>query len=74
MEGAVSHLVCARPYLNGFLGQLRPRKSHLTPGSFEEETDEGKRVFQSTRGDLVNTGDEHILFGLSRLSFFPSRM
>jgi hypothetical protein len=31
-------------------------------GSFEEESYEGKRVFQFTRGDRADTGDEHILF------------
>ena len=31
-------------------------------GSFEEATYEGKRVFQFTRGDRADTGDEHTLF------------
>ena len=32
------------------------------PGSFEEATYDGKRVFQFTRGDRVDTGDEHTLY------------
>jgi hypothetical protein len=32
------------------------------PGSFEEATYEGKRVFELTRSDRFDTGDEHTLF------------
>jgi hypothetical protein len=31
-------------------------------GKFEEATYEGKRVFEFTRGDRFDTGDEHTLF------------
>jgi len=37
-------------------------KASTHPGSFEEATYDGKRVFQFTRGDLSDTGDEHTLF------------
>lgn len=32
------------------------------PGSFEEATYEGKRVFEFIAGDRFDTGDEHVLF------------
>ena len=41
---------------------IEAEKKSSHPGSFEEETYEGKRVFQFTRGDRVDSGDEHILF------------
>ena len=37
-------------------------KSSTHPGTFEEAKYEGKRVFQFTRGDRADMGDEHILF------------
>jgi hypothetical protein len=41
---------------------IEAEKMSAHPGSFEEVTYEGMRVFQFTRGDRVDTGDEHILF------------
>lgn len=43
------------------LRAIEAEKKSAHPGSFEEETYEGKRVFQFTRGDRADTGDEHIL-------------
>lgn len=37
-------------------------KSSVHPGTFEEASYDGKRVFQFTRGDRSDTGDEHTLF------------
>jgi hypothetical protein len=44
------------------LKAIEAEKKSAHPGSFEEETYEGTRVFQFTRGDLADTGDEHISF------------
>jgi hypothetical protein len=44
------------------LRAIEAEKKSAHPGSFEEETYEGTRVFQFTRGDRADTGDEHILF------------
>lgn len=46
----------------GLLGEMEVDRTSAHPGSFEEASYEGKRVFQFTRGDRADTGDEHILF------------
>jgi hypothetical protein len=44
------------------LEAIEANEKSVHPGSFEEESYEGTRVFQFTRGDWADTGDEHILF------------
>jgi hypothetical protein len=44
------------------LRAIEAEKKSAHPGSFEEETYEGTRVFQFASGDRADTGDEHILF------------
>jgi hypothetical protein len=50
------------PLPQWLLKAIEADKKSPLPGSFEEATYEGKRVFQFTRGDRDDTGDEHILF------------
>ncbi|MBS0373262.1 MAG: hypothetical protein JSR73_01670 [Proteobacteria bacterium] len=44
------------------LSAMEVDRKSAHPGSFEEASYEGKRVFQFTRGDRADTGDEHVLF------------
>jgi hypothetical protein len=44
------------------LSAMEVDRKSAHPGTFEEASYEGKRVFQFTRGDRADTGDEHILF------------
>ena len=44
------------------LKAIEVEKTLPHPGSFEEATYQGKRVFQFTRGDRSDTGDEHTLY------------
>jgi hypothetical protein len=44
------------------LSAMEAERKSAHPGSFEEASYEGKRVFQFTRGDRADTGDEHTLF------------
>jgi len=44
------------------LSAIEVDRKSAHPGTFEEASYEGKRVFQFIRGDRADTGDEHILF------------
>jgi hypothetical protein len=44
------------------LKSIQATKASAHPGTFEEATYEGQRVFEFIRGDRADTGDEHILF------------
>ncbi len=61
-SSSVSPLRNPRPYLSGILNAIEAERKTARPGSFEEARYEGKRVFQFTRGDRADTGDEHTLF------------
>jgi hypothetical protein len=50
------------PLPQWILKAIEADKKLLHPGSFEEATYNGKRVFLFTRGDRFDTGDEHTLF------------
>ncbi len=41
---------------------IAEEKKTARPGTFEESTYQGKRVYLFIRGDRVDTGDEHVLF------------
>ena len=44
------------------LQAIAKENSSAHPGSFEEATYEGRRVFEFIRGDRAHTGDERILY------------
>jgi hypothetical protein len=51
------------PVLPGWLSKaIEVEKTSSHPGTFEEASYEGKRVFEFIRGDRADTGDEHVLF------------
>jgi hypothetical protein len=44
------------------LSAIEAERKSAHPGTFEEASYEGKRVYQFIRGDRADTGDEHTLF------------
>jgi hypothetical protein len=52
----------AAPLPQWLLKAIEAERKLPLPGSFEEATYEGKRVFEFIAGDRFDTGDEHTLF------------